>query len=215
MKNNLFTSWLTHRILRGTLAISFLFFCTIKPAFADISVQVWSSSNQPLIAPLSFSNAAQLQTVVEQTLSHIAQKDDSVAVAKKPHSSDAVFWAGARLFQAQSETAQLEKVLIKINALKQVKAKNAALVQSLNALQTFLERSTFRTPLLNKIDLDNLRLGIIANPKIAQDAILLLPARLPFVWVVGTLPRPIQFVHKSQASARDYVVHAAPLTLLG
>ncbi|MGL4733598.1 MAG: hypothetical protein ACRCWB_00495, partial [Enterovibrio sp.] len=203
MKNNLLTSWLPHRILRGTLAISFLFFCTIKPAFADISVQVWGSSNQPLIAPLLLPNGTQLQTAVEQALSNIAQKDDNAAVAKKPHSSDVVFWAGTRLFQAQSETAQLEKVLIKISALKQAKAKHAALVQSLNTLQTFLERSTFRTPLLNEIDLDNLRLGIIANPKIEQDAILLLPARLPFVWVVGALPRPIQFVHKSQASARD------------
>lgn len=215
MKNNLFTSWLTCRIVRGVFIIGLLLSCTIKPAFAEISVQVWGSSNQPLIAPLSFSNGTQLQTVVEQALSHITQKDDSAAVAKRAHSSDAVFWAGARLLQAQSETTRLEKVLLKINTLKQEKAKNVALVQSLTALQTFLERSTFRLPLLNEIDLDDLRLGTIADPKIEQNAILLLPARLPFVWVVGALPRPIQFVHKSQASARDYAEHAAPLTLLG
>ncbi|MGL5291601.1 MAG: capsule biosynthesis GfcC family protein [Vibrionaceae bacterium] len=215
MKNNTFTSWLKYRPLRRILAASCLFLFTMEPALAAFSMQVWSSNNTPLIAPLFFSKSAQLQTIVEQAIGQITPKEGSAKIASKPHTSDAVFWAGARLFQHQNQTALLDNVLQKINVLKQEKAKHAPLIQSLNALQIFLEQSTFYAPLVNDIDLDNLRLGVIADPKIEQDAILILPMRAPFVWVVGALPRPIQLVHKSQASARDYVVHASPLTLLG
>ncbi|MGL5334665.1 MAG: hypothetical protein ACRC9R_00730, partial [Enterovibrio sp.] len=128
MKNNPFTSWLTCRTLRSALA-SGLFLFMMQPAFADFSVQVWSRSNKPLIAPLTFSSSVQLQTVLEQTIDQILQKNNT-RIAKQAHSSDAIFWSGARLFQAQNQTMLLDSVLHSISTLKEAKVKDAAMVQS-------------------------------------------------------------------------------------
>lgn len=213
-------------------SISLFFFAfSVHAQENTLNVNVITSHENISQHKLTFEGKPRLFEVIERGAGIVREtwRENQSQVHREntnlQHNSDPIFWGGAGLFSNVRDNNAIRilegETREKLRALSREWERESEKREAVLSLLAFIENSSFKPRLFLTLDLDTFLTGnngkewLNTNPLLGEDLILLLPSRLPYVWVLGAVKSSQQVSFSPMKQTHAYIDEAQTLYWFG